>query len=96
MESQSYIPHCILKINRPRDEATLIHCMSLAFNWANEMGLKGKKVMDLTLVDASEESFVDQPSALFCKIECTEEHRKLWESTRELEIIKCVYDQLKD
>ena len=50
---KSYIPHRLLLINEhvtmSSEDPVFMECMRLAFEWANDMGLQGKKVHSLTL-----------------------------------------------
>ncbi len=47
---KEWIPHKILHINEfIHEDPVLMEYMKLIFNWANEMGLQGKKVSGLSI-----------------------------------------------
>ncbi len=99
---KSYIPHRILIINeqicKNEEEKILTNCFQLSFDWANRMGLEGKRVFDLFLQKPDERNYnpMRQQSFLWCKIECTIEERKLWDEQQEQNIQKAVIDALSD
>jgi hypothetical protein len=67
-----------------------LHCMQMAFDWANQKGLKGQKVFALHLVEPDKNSLVRQPHRISCMIECTKEEREAWEKSQEENIIHAV------
>ncbi len=97
-----YIPHRILIIHeqvvRSKDDESFLHAMKIAFNWANEMGIKGKRVfgMYLELPDKENYNLLKQHSSLWCQIECTKEERKRWEELQEIQVKNYVYDFLNE
>lgn len=95
-----FIPHRLLVINEfdNQSESKILEmCMNLAFQWSNDMGMKGKKVSGL---------FLERPKAsydplggrgiLWCKIECTEDEYKLWEEQVKLQTQIAVYHMLTE
>ena len=95
---KSYIPHRILVINdqvvQSALDETLFECYRLAFKWANDMGLQGKKVFDLFL---EKPKYDGDPMNipryyLWCKIECTEDERKIWDDQNKLNIAHAVFN----
>jgi hypothetical protein len=99
---KEYIPHRLLVINdqveKSTQDETFMHCMKMAFQWANDMGLKGKKVFGLFLEtpDPSKYDPLRQHSSLWCKIECTKEEREQWEEMKDLQVKQYVNDILKE
>ena len=97
-----YIPHKILIINeqvqQKESDDAFMHCMKLAFQWANDMGINGKKVSNLYLENPNPNVFdpLRQHKALWCKIECTEEERNQWDSLRKIQLDKMIMDQIKE
>ncbi len=53
----------------------MLMCMQKLFEWANEAGLKGIKVSDLTMVDPDPNTNDPQRKVynIWCKIHCTAE-----------------------
>ena len=74
---KSYISHRLLIIDEhvKFDDPILIRCMQLAFEWANSMGLQGKKVHSLTIInpDPNQSCLLQNNQTVWCKIECEEE-----------------------
>lgn len=99
---KSCIPHRLLVINEHAQEndedPVFMTCMRLAFQWANDMGLQGKKVHSLTLQkpDPNKYDPIRQQKSLWCKIECEEDERNRWNEMQELQVKQAVYDMLKD
>jgi hypothetical protein len=96
---KNYIPRCLMVLNdQIQKDPVLVQCMRLAFDWANQAGLDGKRVCELTLVEPDPENYspLRQQSALWCKIECTDEERKAWDAQRELDVIHAVRQAFKD
>lgn len=97
-----YIPYKILIINeqveKTAQDESFLHCMKLAFDWANRMGLKGKRVFDLYLEKPDYRNYdpLRQHHTLWCKLECTEQDRKAWEKLREEQAFQYVLDLLKE
>lgn len=90
---KTWIPHKILTMNEQviqtyNDEAFL-RCMNLAFDWANQMGIKGQRVFDLTITTPSDRPYdpLNEVISVWCKIECTEEQRQHWQRNRELDVL---------
>lgn len=98
----SYIPHRLLVINEYAgtnlDDAVMNECYRLAFDWANDMGRKGKRVFGLFLQrpDPKNHDPVRQQSHLWCKIECTVGEREIWEEMQEIQARQYVLDMLKE
>ena len=88
-----FIPHRIFVINEQIEFSNMreiiLRCYALAFEWANKMGLEGKRVYDLYLQkpDPINCNSMNTASYLWCKIECTEEERMQWEEQQKLNII---------
>lgn len=99
---KSYIPHRLLVINQQfnanADDPVLMESMKVAFEWANKMGLEGKSVCNLYLQKADHKEFdpMRQQSILWCKIECTEEERKIWDETQEKYAKLAAINAIKD
>lgn len=99
---KSYIPHRLLVINdqivEAKDNESMERCYQLAFDWANRMGLEGKKVFSLFLERPDPKNFnpMRQQSYLWCKIECTEEERAKWDEIQKLHAEHAVYKMLND
>jgi hypothetical protein len=97
-EMKSCIPHKLLVINafaeQSMEDPCFMQCMKMAFQWANDMGINGKKVFDLHLERADHNNLVARPAILWCNIECTIEERERWEKMRELQIKQEVYEGL--
>lgn len=90
---KSFIPHRILVINeqvvQEKDEENMTRCYQLAFDWANRMGMKRKRVFDLYLQspDPNKDPInIHCQSYLWCKIECTMEERKIWDEIQKLNV----------
>ena len=97
-----YIPHKLLVINEQmhlnEESNTFMKCARIAFDWANQMGLKGKRVYGLWLEEPIP-SMLDPKSfakTLWCQIECTAEERKMWNEDQDLMVNKAVLDSLKE
>lgn len=97
---KSYIPYRILVINcqfiESYQDEVLLQCFRLSLDWANRMGLKGKRVYDFYLEKSDPKNPLDYLSYLWCKVECTEDERKLWKEQRELNVKHAVYEFLKE
>jgi hypothetical protein len=97
-----YIYHQLLvfneQIQQNPDDPVFMRSMELAFQWANDMGLMGKKVFDLHFQepDPKEYNPMKQQQIIWCKIECTEEERMHWEELQKLNIKNAVNHMLKD
>jgi hypothetical protein len=80
---KSFIPHNIITINRlvkdNKDLDVLHYCYRMAFDWANRMGLEGKRVYDLEMLEPPMNDVFFSRYYLCCKIECTLEERRAWE-----------------
>lgn len=96
---KSYISHQLMvicdQISLPDD--ILMMCMERAFDWANQMGLEGKKVSNLSLQGPN---FLDDPlaqqSVISCQIECTLDERKLWDDQQKFNYQQAVRSLLED
>jgi hypothetical protein len=91
--------HLLLNINdQIHKDPVFIMCMKHVFHWANEMGLQGKRVADLRLVepDPNEWNPLHQRSTIWCKIECTEEEETAFRKLREQQIKHNVLLQLSE
>jgi hypothetical protein len=101
-EVKSYIHHRLLIINEQVDknsnDDTFMRCMQISFDWANRMGLEGKRVWRLHLQEPDPNDYnpLAQHKSLWCMIECTIEERTRWEEINKLNIEHAVYDMLKD
>lgn len=86
---KSYIPHRLLIINEHisenAEDENFMRSMQLAFDWANQMGLQGKKVSGLNLVKPHPD-ILNQRQSLWCIMECSEEEQELWNELKDLEI----------
>jgi hypothetical protein len=96
-----YIPRCILVLNAPFDyqqeKEIEDYAMARVNYWAEEMRSIGKNVYDITIIeDQGENPLTGRQKRIFCKIECTEEERKMWEETRKLQIELAVLSALED
>lgn len=94
-----YIPHRLLLINEQvQEDPILMKCMQLAFQWANDMGIKEKKVSHLHLEKPDPYRFdpLNQHYTLCCKIECEEEERSSWNKMKEIEVKKYIFDQISE
>ena len=94
-----YIPHCIVKINSIVEVDPMFEsCMLRVFDWANRMGLEGKKVYSLNLVQPLKDNYdpLNLDSSLWCKLECTKEDREKWEQSRENQIKHAIHTLLED
>lgn len=80
---KSFIPHNIITINQSilnKENLEFLHyCYERVFDWANRMGLEGKRVYDLEMLDPPMNDAFFSRYYLCCKIECTLEQRKAWE-----------------
>lgn len=96
-EVKNYIPHCILHINEQIDECdTLMTIMNHAFDWANRMGLEGKRVGSLVLEKPRPDHPFAISSRLFCEIECTEKERTEWEKNQKKQLHQAIHDALNN
>lgn len=98
---KSFIPHKILVINDQvsveQHNSTLSQCYALAFDWANRMGLEGKRVFDLLLKAPDyHQDPLNCQSVLWCKIECSEEDRKIWEETNQINLEIAILKSLSE
>jgi hypothetical protein len=99
---KSYIPHQILVINeeisKDAQNVTFTRAYRLAFDWANMMGMNGKKVFDFYIQNPEYwgDPIASQKTLLWCKIECTEEERKIWEENQKLNVQHAVLTALGD
>lgn len=86
------------QIQTQPDDKAFMEYMRLAFNWANEMGLKGKKVFGLLLKQPDSNNFdpVNTQSILWCQVECTKEERECWEENRKMKMEQWFCDSLRD
>lgn len=94
---KSYIPHRIFVINDQIVHETMDRCYQLAFDWANRMGMEGKRVFDLCLQRPDPNNFnpLRQQSYLCCKIECTIEEREKWDELQKMNIEHAIYNAFK-
>lgn len=93
-----YIPYRICVINEVdflQTQEVLLTVFRVAFEWANKMGLKGKRVYNLHLQRAAPKSMspMNCQSYLWCQIECTKEEREIWEE-KQKSIAQRVVDDL--
>lgn len=99
-EVKSYIPHKLITLNsqisQNGDDKVLMECFRKAFDWANQMGLEGKRVFDFYFERPDPSNPFAGQSYIWCKIECTEEERKYWEEMREIKIKLSIYDALNE
>ena len=97
-----YIPHRILIINeciiQSKDDENFMNVMKLAFDWSNKMGIQGKKVfgMYLELPNINNFNPLIQHYTLWCKIECNEEQRKIWEENQEIKLKNYFFNLLNE
>lgn len=78
-----YIPHKIATFNSDfskfQDDPILVMAMRAVFDYANEMGLKGKRVSDLIIQPPASDPRNFNPlnlnTFIGCKIQCTQEER---------------------
>lgn len=83
-----FIPYCILHINEEIEECEiLMTVMKHAFDWANRMGLEGKRVDSLVLEKPRRDHPFEILSRLFCEIECTEQERIEWEKKQKKHLV---------
>lgn len=73
---KNYIDKQILLIN-PKivKDPVLVKCMEKLFEWANQAGLNGQKVSDLTIQDPDPLSF-SYYYTVWCKMECREDENE--------------------
>lgn len=94
----SYIPHLILtltdQVTMNAMDETITEGYRLAFDWANRMGKEGKRVYDLFLQKPTYEDPLNIRYSLWCKIECTEDERRIWEKNRERMLIESICGSL--
>lgn len=98
---KSYIPHQILIINEQIEtnekDKGFMNCMERAFSFANEMGLRGKRVCGLRLQKPGDKNYdpLNARMILWCQIECTIEERENWEKNRENHMSQYIIDLLQ-
>jgi len=95
---KNYIPKKLLVItydvNSDVYNDVLIDCLFKSFDWANRMGLEGKKVYDLTLKEPDRDNPLSTALTLWCKVECSEQERKDWEKNCEYQIKLAICEAL--
>lgn len=87
-----FMPHTILKINRyfPVDPF-FEELFRLVFEWANQTGLRGKRVTAVAIHPPQPEVGFTRSGEIYCQIECTEREYKQWRATMETNIIHNVH-----
>ncbi len=84
---KSSISHCLLNINQDvQKDPILMESMKLIFEWANDMGIKGKKVFGLHFVEPDLRKIPAEPYRIYCRIECSEQEREAWEEQQRYHI----------
>lgn len=82
-----FIPHKLMtippKVEYPKQIESLIFVMKSTFAWANDAGLKGKKVYSLLVKENEDPSSLNYGElVIWCTVECTKEEREEWEKLR--------------
>ena len=83
-EVKYYIPYNILNITKTCEiDPSFMHCMRLAYKWANDMGLEGKEVRGLNFKEFDVSDPVNYGRYLVStEINCTKEERIEWEANQ--------------
>jgi hypothetical protein len=95
--TENFILKQLLVINEiVKRDPVLVRYMQMLFDWANEAGLKGQKVWDLTIVEPEAMNPFRNHCQIWCKMGCTEEQMKNWETRREILVKQAVMNALSD
>lgn len=94
---KDYIPHRLIVMNHIFEiDPVLLRCIQLAFDWANEQGLQGKKCYGLHIEPPSLANPLSQQSSLWCRFECAPEDRERWNEIKDLQIEQYIHDILHE
>ena len=98
-----YIPKKLLVITDSNvtytyNDPIFCSCMQKAFQWANEMGLNGKKVSGLHIQtrDFEDMNPLSPHIIIWCQIECTEEERRAWEDMQRFNVEHAINNAFRE
>lgn len=92
---KTFVDYLILKTVIDSEE-DLIECMKKVFDFANDMGIQGKKVFGLHIDHPSYKDPLSIQTYFKCKISCSEKERTAWRMACEKKIMDMIDCEFHD